>query len=74
MQGSGDISKPSRVRMFLRAATPEELVGLQLQLNLLIEGQASFTDITFAQGKWYAWFLIDFDEYGEAVIALNGST
>ncbi len=74
MQGQGTIAKPSHVRMFLRADSAEKLVSLQLQLNTLIQGQASFTDITYVNDLWYAWFLIDFDEYGEAVIALNGST
>ena len=74
MHGTLAQAKLSHVRMFLRAASPEGLVSLQLQLNTLIQGQASFTDISHVSGKWYAWFLIDFDEHGETVNSLNDNS
>lgn len=66
-------ARPSQIRMFLRADSPEELVSLQLQANLLLKGRADFTDIQFAQGKWYAWFLLDVDAYPQVIKAINGS-
>lgn len=75
MQGTKVNSSPSNVRMFLRAGTAEELVGLQLQLNLLARAQFSFTDIQQdADGDWYAWFLADFYEHKDIVAELNGTT
>lgn len=61
MMGSRVTARPSQIRMFLRADTPEELVSLQLQNNILLKGRADYTDIQFVNGKWYAWFMVDID-------------
>jgi hypothetical protein len=53
--------------MFLKADTAEELVRLQLQTNVRVMGRADYTDITFADGKWYCWFLVDADFFPEVV-------
>lgn len=74
MLGSGYSAKPSQVRMFLRAPTPEELVGLQLRMNTVLRGQANFTDFSFVKNNWYCWFLVDVDQYPEVLEFLNGTT
>lgn len=51
--------------MFLKADSAEMLVRLQLQTNVMLMGQADFTDIQFVGGSWYAWFLVDIDRYPE---------
>lgn len=71
--GAGD-SRPSQIKMFLKAKTPEALVQKQLDLNLKLKGQASFTDITRSDGFWFAWFLIDIDRYPIVLEKLNGVT
>lgn len=65
MMGSRVTARPSQIRMFLEADSPIELVGLQLQTNLLVKGRADYTDIQHVDGKWYAWFLVDVDQYPE---------
>ena len=72
MQGSLRNSSVSQIKFFLRADTAEELVRLQLDLNVKLMARADFTDITFAKGKWYAWFLIDIDKFPE-VSAITGT-
>lgn len=67
MMGTRVTASPSQVRMFLRADTPEELVSLQLQTNLLVKGRADYTDIQFVKGSWYAWFMVDVDRYPEVL-------
>ena len=57
--------------MFLRADSPEGLVGLQLKVNTLLRGQANFTDIQSVDGFWFAWFLVDVDKNPE-VLKING--
>lgn len=80
MIGSLVNSRPSLVRMFLRADSPEGLVRLQLQTNVALMGRADFTDIQFVEGFWYAWFLVDVDQYPnvmkqlETVNGASGST
>jgi len=63
MIGGASTAKLSQIKMFLRAKTPEALVQKQLDLNLRLKGQASFTDIAKVDGQWYAWFLVDIDKY-----------
>lgn len=70
MLGTVVQANPSLVRMFLRADSAEELVRLQLLTNVRLGGQASYTDIQFADGAWYAWFLVDVDRFPEI---LNGA-
>ena len=68
MIGSGGGSRPSEIRMFLRAETPEELVRQQLRINILVKGQANFADFYQAQdGNHYCWFAVDVDRYGQAL-------
>lgn len=74
MMGSRVTARPSQIRMFLRAATPEELVRLQLQTNLQLKGRADYTDFSFADGQWYCWFLVDVDNNPEIASFLDGST
>lgn len=75
MIGSGTYSaSPSKVRMFLRADTAEELVRLQLQTNLFLKGQANFTDFQFVKGKWFCWFLVDVAENQKFLEQVNGIT
>lgn len=74
MVGGASIAKPSQIKMFLKAKTPAELVQKQLELNIKLKGQASFTDITNVKGEWYAWFLIDIDQYPVIAEELNGSS
>ena len=74
MMGSRVTARPSQIRMFLRADSPEGLVRLQLQTNLLLKGKADFTDIQNVDGLWYAWFLVDFDQHPEVVKIINGIT
>ena len=64
---------PSQIKLFLRADSPEGLVSLQLQVNLLAKGQANYTDFSNVSGKWYCWFQIDIDQYPEVVEFLNGN-
>ena len=71
--GAGRIS-PSNIRMFIRASTPEVLVRKQLAVNIAVKGQADFTDITFADGKWYAWFLVDANKHQDVLETINGTT
>jgi len=70
MLGTVVQSNPSLVRMFLRANSAEELVRSQLLTNVRLGGQASYTDIQFADGFWYAWFLVDIEKFPEI---LNGA-
>lgn len=75
MMGSSSASaRPSNVKFFLRADSAEELVRLQLENNVRLQGQAFYTDITFANGSWYAWFLVDLDKHPELVEGINGLT
>ena len=59
--------------MFLRADSAEGLVRSQLQVNTLLRGRADFTDIQFADGFWYAWFLVDMDRNSELLKVINGT-
>lgn len=72
--GSVTNSNPSMVRMFLRADSAEELVRLQLQTNLMLRGRADYSDIQFADGFWYAWFLVDLDKNQALMEQLSGTT
>lgn len=74
MIGGAGSSRPSQIKMFLKAKTPEALVQKQLGLNLKVKGQASFTDINFVKGFWYCWFLVDIDRYPQVIEELHGST
>ena len=74
MIGGAGPARPSQIKMFLKAKTPEGLVQKQLDLNLKLMGQASFTDISNVGGQWYAWFLIDIDRYPIVIEELNGSS
>ena len=71
MIGSRGDSRVSQIKFFLSADTPEELVRRQLDLNLRLKARADFTDITFVNKKWYAWFLVDIDRFPE-VSAITG--
>jgi hypothetical protein len=62
MMGSRVSSRPSQVRMFLRADTPEELVRAQLRNNIFLKGRADYTDVQFVDGQWYCWFLVDVEQ------------
>ena len=74
MMGSRVTAKPSQVRMFLRAGSAEELVRLQLQTNVRLQGRADFTDFQNVDGDWYCWFLVDVDNEGMKLFEeLNGS-
>lgn len=73
MIGSRVTSRPSQVRMFLKADTPEELVSLQLRTNLFLKGRADYTDFTNVNGKWYCWFLIDLDQHPELGPRVGGA-
>ncbi len=73
MVGTTSNSRPSCVRMFLRADSAEKLVRLQLLTNTRLRGRAEFTDIQFADGRWYAWFLVDLDQYPELMGEINGT-
>ncbi len=73
MMGTRVTASPSQVRMFLRADSAEELVRLQLQTNLRLKGRADYTDITFADGQWYCWFMVNVDNEGMQLFEeLNG--
>lgn len=73
MMGTGTASaSPSKIKMFVRARSAEELVISQLQTNTLLRGQASYTDIQNVDGIWYAWFLVDVDQHREILEAING--
>ena len=73
MSGSGGYSgRPSEVRLFLRAGSPQGLVRLQLQVNTLLKGQANYTDFSFVKGQWYCWFLVNIEEHPEVVEFING--
>lgn len=61
------------IRMFLKADSPEGLVSLQLQTNVMLKGRADYTDIQFADGFWYAWFLVDIDQNPEVLKSFNGN-
>ena len=68
MQGAGaGTASPANIRMFIRAGSAEELVRAQLQVNLLLKGQANFTDIQNVEGQWYAWFLIDVNKHHDVI-------
>lgn len=71
MIGTSTDSRPSVIKSFLRADSPEGLVRLQLKVNVMLMGQASYTDVQFVNGYWYAWFLVDIDRYPE-VLKING--
>jgi len=58
--------------MYLRADTADGLVRLQLKVNQLLMGRADYTNIQFADGFWYAWFLVDVDQNPE-VLKINGA-
>lgn len=66
-------SSPAEIRMYLEAASPQELVSLQLQTNILLMGQADFCDFQFANGKWYCWFLVNVDKHPQVLKGLNGT-
>lgn len=76
MLGTGKESSPALIRMFLKAGTANELVGLQLRVNILLKGRADYTDFSFAQNNWYCWFLVNVDQHPEVmkVLGLNGPT
>ena len=74
MMGSRVTSRPSQIRMFLRAGSAEELVRLQLQTNLQVKGKANFTDFHTINGQFYCWFLVDVDQHPEFLEQLNGNT
>lgn len=74
MIGSRATARPSQVRMFLRADTAEELVGLQLRTNVFLKGRADYTDFQFVKGKWYCWFLVDIAEHQLFLEQLNVNT
>ena len=75
MMGTRVTARPSQVRMFLKADSAEELVRLQLLTNVRLKGRADYTDITFADGQWYCWFLVDVDNEGMALFEeLNGGS
>lgn len=61
--GSRVTSRPSQIRMFLRADSAEELVRLQVRNNIFLKGRADYTDFQFVDGKWYCWFLVDLDQH-----------
>lgn len=63
MMGTRVSARPSQIRLFLRADSAEELVRLQLQTNFRLKGRADFTDITFANDQWYAWYMVDIDNH-----------
>ena len=62
---SGGNSRPSVIRMFLKADSAEELVRLQLRMNVSILGRADYTDFSNVDGVWYCWFKIDVDHFPE---------
>lgn len=72
MVGSGAQAQPSRIKMFLRAGTAEELVSLQIHTNFLLKGEASFTDIQYVNKEWFAWFLVDVLEHPEIAGGIDG--
>lgn len=72
MIGTVQDGRPSIVRMFLKASSAAELVGLQLLTNAKLLGRADYTDIQFVDGFWYAWFLVDVDKYPQLLEGLNG--
>lgn len=71
--GGASTARPSQIKMFIKAKTPESLVKKQLDLNLKLMGQASYTDISFVDGFWYAWFLVDVDKYPGVIGVFSGS-
>lgn len=74
MLGTVVQGNPSLVRMFLRADTAEKLVRLQLLTNVRLGGQANYTDIQFADGFWYAWFLVDIEKFPEILDGAESNT
>ena len=48
-----------RIPHFLVANTPQALQKLMLETNLLDLCEYKYTNIQFASGKWYAWYLKD---------------
>ena len=72
MLGTRGNSRPSLVRMFLKADSAEELVRLQLQTNIEIMGRIDLADIQFVDGSWYGWFLVDVDHNPQFLEQVNG--
>lgn len=46
----------SRIPNFLVAADPQGLRRLMIQNNLRLQAEILYSDIQYANGKWYAWF------------------
>ena len=74
MVGSRANSRPSQIRMFLRADSAEELVRLQLRNNVQMKGRADYTDIQHVDGVWYCWFLVDVEHNPQFLEQVNGTT
>lgn len=72
IMGSAHKGRVSEIRLFLEADSPQGLVRLQLQTNMRLKGQASFTDFTFADGKWFCWYMVDVDKYPDLLKQAQG--
>lgn len=63
------------VPTFVSALTPQGLVRAMLLNNLKLKGMAQYHSITFANGKWYAWFLKDLsDDLKSGKVMDNGAS
>lgn len=77
MAAGGIFGKPpssADVPTFVSALTPQGLVRAMLLNNLKIKGMATYHSITFANGRWYAWFLKDLTDEMKSGEITSGST
>ena len=49
----------NKVPVSISAKTPDELSALCLELNHRTQTENRYFDISFVQGRWYAWYLQD---------------
>ncbi len=77
MAAGGLFTKPPSsvdVPTFVSALTPQGLVRAMLSNNLKLKGMATYHSITFANGRWYAWFLKDLTDDLKSGVINDGST
>jgi hypothetical protein len=54
-----ELVKTTHIPNYIVASSPQGLRRLMLKNNIRLGGFVSYYQITFAEGKWFAWFLED---------------
>lgn len=47
---------------YVRAKTPDALTKAMLANNMKLKAHVGYFDIQYANGYWYAWFIIDIEK------------